>query len=289
MTIRTAFTTLSLLFSVSLAAAQAPNPSLLETYVIRGGLSSDETTGLGSVSVAHYELSVGGRFLAGPDGFGVTGVNYRTYQIDATGVVPVPKSLNEISVTLGWQRRFSPAWSMLTVLKPGLYGDFEEINGDSFNAPLLALANYSTRPDLTWTFGLNVSAIGENPVLPAIGVRWQFAPELTFNLAFPRTDVSWKVSEKLATSFGIRFEGGSYRVTENLGVPEAGVRRLANTYVGFTEIRVGVGVHYELNPGTKLEVEAGVMTDRKFDFYDRDYTLNGDAGTFFSISLNNLF
>lgn len=280
-----------LLFAASagLAAAQAPRPSLLETFVLRGGFSSDETIGTGSVSLAHYELAVGGRLATGSSGFALLGLNYRTYQIDATSTVPVPESLSEISVTLGLQRRLSATWSALAVLKPGLYGDFEQINGDSFNAPLLVLANYSTRPDLTWTFGLNVSAIGENPVLPAIGVRWQFAPEWTFNLAFPRTDVSWQVSKTLATSFGIRFEGGSYRVTDNLGVPEAGVRRLANTYVGFTEIRVGAGLRYYFNSAVKLELEAGVMTDRKFDYYDRDYTLNGDAGTFVSISLNNLF
>jgi hypothetical protein len=281
----------SLLFAASaaLAVAQAPRPSLLETFVLRGGFSSDEAVGSGSVSVAHYELAVGGRFAAGPSGFGLLGLNYRTYQIDATGSVPVPQSLNEISATLGLQRRLSPTWSVLAVLKPGLYGDFEQINGDSFNAPLLALANYSVRPGLTWTFGLNVSAIGENPVLPAIGVSWRFAPELTFNLAYPRTDVTWQVSQALATSIGIRFEGGSYRVTDTLGVPQAGVRRLANTYVGLTEIRVGAGLRYNFNRSLRLDVEAGVMTDRKFDYYDRDYTLNGDAGTFASVSLNNLF
>jgi hypothetical protein len=78
-------------------------------------------------------------------------------------------------------------------------------------------------------------------------------------------------------------------VTDTLGVPQAGVRRLANTYVGLTEIRVGAGLRYNFNRSLRLDVEAGVMTDRKFDYYDRDYTLNGDAGTFASVSLNNLF
>ena len=56
-----------------------------------------------------------------------------------------------------------------------------------------------------------------------------------------------------------------------------------------TEIRVGAGLRYNFNRSLRLDVEAGVMTDRKFDYYDRDYTLNGDAGTFASVSLNNLF
>lgn len=263
--------------------------SLVESYFVRGGFSSEETIGAGQAAVTHFEFGINGRFSAGNAGMGLAGVGYKTYQIDASGPLLLPESLHEAFVTIGLATRFSSTWSAIALLKPGFYGDFEEIGGDSFNAPLLVLTTYASRPNLVWTFGLNVNAVSENPVLPALGVRWGFAPDWTFNLAFPRTDVTYQANESLAYSLGIRFEGGNYRVTDNLGIPAAGVARLANTFVDFTEIRVGGGLSYAFSEAMKLQLEAGVMTDRKFDYFDRDYTYNGDAGTFVSVSFEGRF
>lgn len=275
--------------SAAIARAQAPAPSLLEAFTARAGYSTDEDVGAGSVAVSHVEFGVSGRFTAGSAGFGLAGLTFKSYQIDASGPLLLPESLQEASLTIGLQRRFSPAWSGVALLKPGFYGDFEEIDGDSFNAPLLLLANYSTDPDLVWTFGLNVNAFSDNPVLPALGARWRFAPDWTLNFGFPRTDVTYQANEALAWSVGIRFEGGNYRVTDNLGVPSPGVARLANTYLDYTEIRVGGAVSFAFSETMRLELEAGVMTDRKFDYYDRDFRYNGDAGAFVSLSLNGRF
>jgi hypothetical protein len=71
-------------------------------------------------------------------------------------------------------------------LRPGFYGDFEEIAGDSFNVPVLALAQYGPRRELVWMFGLSVNAFSDHPVMPVAGVRWQFAQAWTFNLGFPQ-------------------------------------------------------------------------------------------------------
>ncbi len=289
MSSRLCLTSLVFAATAALAGAQAPAVSLVESYSARAGYSSEEAIGAAEVAVSHFEFGLNGRFAAGNAGMGLAGLGYKTYQIDATGPLLVPESLNEAFVSVGLATRFSSTWAAIAVIKPGFYGDFEEIDGDSFNAPLLVLTTYTARPDLMWTFGLNVNAASENPVLPALGVRWGFAPDWTFNLAFPRTDVTYQASESLAYSLGIRFEGGNYRVTDNLGVPAAGVARLANTYVDFTEIRVGGGLSYAISESMKLQLEAGIMTDRKFDYFDRDYTYNGDAGAFFSISLDGRF
>ncbi len=278
---------LLLLFAASagIVCAQAPAPSLIESFAVRGGYSSDADVGTGSVAVSHFEVGVSGRFAGG---MGLSGLTFKSYQLDATGPLPLPESLQQASVTIGLQHRFSPAWSVLALLRPGFYGDFEKLDGDSFNAPLLILANYSAHPELVWTFGLNLNAVADYPVLPVAGVRWRFAPEWTLNLAFPRTDVTWQVNEALAYSLGVRIEGGTFRVTDSpLFAP--GAVRLDNTYLDFTEIRVGAGVSLALNETMKLELEAGFMADRKFDYYDRDYRLNSDAGGFVSLSLNGRF
>ncbi len=285
---RSLFTSLLFTTSAALVSAQAPAPSLVESYSTRVGYSSDADIGSASVAVSHFEAAINGRFAAGSAGMGLTGLNFKTYLIDATGLVPVPDSLQEASLTLGLQRKLSPTWSAMGVLKPGFYGDFEDLDGDSFNAPFLFMANYVAREELVWTFGLNVNLFSDNPVLPLVGVRWRFAPDWTLSVAFPRTAVSYQASKALTYSVGIRFEGGNYRITES-PLPTLGAARLNDTYLDFTEIRAGVGASLAVSETMKLELEAGVMTDRKFDYFDRDYTLNGDAGAFVSLSLNGRF
>ena len=83
--------------------------------------------------------------------------------------------------------------------------------------------------------------------------------------------------------------GGNYRITENLGVPAAGIRRLNNTYLDITEIRVGVGADYKVTEALNLEVDLGVTTLRRFDYPDRDYRLKGDNVGWLKISLNSRF
>ncbi|HEY0967540.1 MAG TPA: DUF6268 family outer membrane beta-barrel protein [Opitutaceae bacterium] len=288
MSSRSLFTSLLFTASAALVSAQAPAPALVESYSTRVGYSSDADIGGASVAVSHFEAAINGRFAAGSAGMGLTGLNFKTYLIDATGLVPVPDSLQEASLTLGLQRQLSPTWSAMAVLKPGFYGDFEDLDGDSFNAPFLFMANYATKEELVWTFGLNVNLFSENPVLPLVGVRWRFAPDWTLAVAFPRTAVSYQASKALTYSVGIRFEGGNYRITES-PLPTLGGARLNDTYLDFTEIRVGAGASLALTETMKLELEAGVMTDRKFDYFDRDFTLNGDAGAFVSLSLNGRF
>lgn len=272
------------------AAAQAPAPALLETYTLRTGFSgaSDFESGR-EADVTQFEFSTSGRLPVGSIGMGIVGLSYRTYQIDVDGIAAVPDSLNEVALTLGLQRRLAPDWSGFVQIRPGFYGDFETIDGDSFNVPLLAVAQYSARPGLIWSFGVTANAFSEIPVLPIAGVRWAFAPDWTFNLGFPRIDVTQKVNESFSWSVLLRIEGGNYRVTDSPPTPFPGPASLRNTYVDFTEIRTGVGLNYALTDTIRLDLEAGVMTDRKFDYYDRDYQLNGDPAGFVTLGITGRF
>jgi hypothetical protein len=172
--------------------------------------------------------------------------------------------------------------------RPGFYGDFTEM-GDSFNLPLLAMATYTRRKELVWTFGLNVNPMAENPVLPVAGVRWQFAPAWTFNLGFPQAGFIFQPNPKTIWRAGVSFQGGSFRISDNLGVPAPGVARLANTFLDYREVRVGLGADLTLPAGFILTLDAGVVTDRQFDYYDRDYRLNGDPAAYGSIALRAAF
>jgi hypothetical protein len=194
-----------------------------------------------------------------------------------------------VSVSLGLRGFLTREWAWGAFLRPGFYGDFQHLGGDSFNAPLFLTTFYAPRPGLTWIFGLGFNAFNQHPVLPAAGVRWKFAPEWELEVGFPRTGVTWRADPRLALRAGLSVVGGNYRITESLGVPAPGIARLANTYLDLTEVRAGAGLNYTFTGGLALDLGAGVTTLRRFEYPDRDYRLSGANVGWVSLALNRQF
>jgi hypothetical protein len=271
-------------------------PALLESVQASWSWSSEEDlqrgpARVGEVAVNRFELSLSGRTkLTEATALGY-GIGYAANRLDASANV-LPDKLTELSLNLGLIHRYSENWNLAAYLRPGFYGDSGDLNGDSFNAPLLLTAAYAPSRELVWMFGLNVNAFSDNTVLPILGVRWQFAPEWTFNLGFPRSGFTYRFSENLSLSAGVTFQGGSFRVGRDpratpLSLPAA--PGLANTYLDYREVRAGPALEYKLNENLRFTLDAGAVTDRKFDWFDRNYRLDGDGGAYLALSLRGSF
>lgn len=246
---------------------------------------------VGEVGVQRFNLSVSGRSTLNIDTAMIYGLAYATHRLDSSAAI-LPDELSELSLNLGLTRQFSPTWSAAAYLRPGFYGDFDELDGDSFNAPFLATLAYSPSRELTWLFGLNVNAFSDNPVLPVLGVRWQFAPDWTFNVGFPRSGFTWKYSDQLSLNAGVTFQGGSFRVGRDPRAPALippPAPRLADTHLDYREVRAGLSADYSLTDTLKISLEAGAVTDRKFDWFDRNYRLDGGTGAYFGLGLKGSF
>jgi len=268
---------------------------LLATVDFNSAYSSREDVArgpqtLGTLAIKQYSVSIAGTRAWDDKTTLVYGLAVQQFDLDQDGgALPLPEQLVELSLNLGVQHRFDAQWSAAFYLRPGFYGDFEESMGKSFNAPALLLANYAQSRELIWSFGLNANPFSDNPVLPIAGVRWRFAPEWTFSVGFPRSGFTWQATEGLALRAGAGFAGGSFRVTRNVGSPSAGLARIANTFVDFREVRVGLGLDYKLGDTVTLSADVGAVTDRKFDYFNKNYRLDGDAGTYVSLALKGSF
>lgn len=277
--------------------AQPPSaifrPALVESlaagYSFSGASDLSRDGPHGEVSVRHFEASASGRVPVGERTTLIYGVAIGINELDADAGLALPDRLGELSLNLGVQRRLSTRWSVSGFLRPGIYGDLENMDSDSFNAPVLVMASYAASRELVWLTGVAANPFSERIVMPVAGVRWVFAPSWTLNIGFPRVGVSWAVREGLSLHAGLGIQGGTYRITENLGVPAPGVARLANTYVQYREIRVGLGAEWALTKGFSLTAEAGAMLDRRFEYFDRNYTLNGEAAPYVTLKLDNRF
>lgn len=283
------------LFTLPLLAQPSATmrPNLLASVTSSVGYSSAEEVThagarVGDVSVTHFEFSVSGRHALDANRMFLYGLAYDTHELDNTSAL-LPERLAELSLNLGWQQTLTPQWSIAAFLRPGFYSDFEDFSSDSLNLPALLMANYAPSRELVWSFGLNANPFSDNPVLPILGVRWQFAPQWTFNVGFPRSGFTWQATEQVALRAGVGFQGGSFRLTQNLGTPAPGVGRLANTFVDYREVQVGLGADVKLSPTIAWAFDAGAVTDRKFDYFDRDYRLDSDLGFYASVSLKASF
>jgi len=268
-------------------------PALAEAYAFKyswsGAADVERGATVGEVTVHHTEASFSGTLPLAEATALAYGAAFSINQLEADRLLPLPDRLGELTLNLGVTHRFSQQWSGSAFVRPGFYSDLKDFSSDAFNVPLIAMANFVQSRDLVWIFGAGVNGFSDNVVMPIAGVRWKFAPEWTLNVGFPRLGVSWEADKRLSVFAGASVQGGSYRITENLGVPAAGVNRLANTYVSYREIRLGAGAKWAVTEKISVSVEAGMMTDRRFEYFDRDYTLNGEAAPYAAISLDGRF
>lgn len=244
----------------------------------------------GSVAVHHVDLNaLTKRTVSATDSF-TYGLSAALTQLDTTTGTFLPERLQAYAVHLSGSRRLNDRWIATLTLRPGLYGDLEEIDSKTFNVPLLVAASYAVSRDLVWLVGLRVDAYAEHPVLPLAGVRWRFAPDWSLNLTFPRAGVQWRVRDGLSLDASASVQGGTFRLTENLGTP-AGLTtgRLANTFLDYREIRAGIGAELSVTAHTSLRLDLGAFLDREFDYFDRGYTLDGGSGTFATIGVRSRF
>lgn len=284
--------TLSLLaISPALRAQDAAvtfRPTFVEStafaYSYSGKSAYKDNAAPGESSVQHFEASIGARAMLGKATIFHYGAAFALNDIDSDAGVPAPERLGELSLNLGLTQLISKKWRASVFTRPGYYGDLEHYTTPTINVPVMAMAMYSPSEKYTWLLGLSVNPFSEYIVMPVLTFRWAFAEKWTFNLGFPRLGLMWQATEKLELSLFGTAQGGGYRTTK---APNNTARTdLADTYVNYRELRMGVRAAYKIAQKTSLAVEGGWMANREFDYYDRDYKLKGKSAAYLTIALD---
>jgi hypothetical protein len=283
----------ALLATGALAATPtAASSRLLDSVSARVSMTAaaDLRRGAGEVEVQHYEFQAGGRTVTSGGGIFVHGISFGFTELDAPPAGLLPERLRQTALDLAWQQALGPEWRLMLSLRPGFYATGSSLDGEAFNAPLLALASYASSRELVWSFGLVANAFSDNPVLPVAGVRWQFAPDWTFNLGLPRTGVAWEISKTATLSLGATVQGGAYKVTRGpVGAVGALATQLRDTEFDYREARVGVGGDFKLNDVLSLSVDVGATVDQRFDYHERGIEQRGETAAFGAIAINARF
>jgi len=217
------------------------------------------------------------------------GFTWDRFDFGGTGGDPIPSTLQQTSLNVGFDVELSDKWIMRIEAAPGIYSDLEDISITDFNVPVIIGFSYIVDAKLQWVFGISADFRRDIPVLPGAGVRWQFADEWTLNLIFPKPRLEYQIDPSFMVYVGGEVKGGSYAYGKKEGT-RIGQPNLNNEIVEYMEARVGGGVEYKLNPAVGIHVEGGAVVFRRFSFEDDDLTVHtSEPAPYVSVGLKATF
>jgi hypothetical protein len=268
-----------------------PNSFALTDVSAAYSFSSDsdiERNGkLGSAEVSHYEFDASFSLPAPASWMFSSALSWKRDEFALTGAVPIPKELEEIGLTFRAMKDLAKeiglGGSAMALLGPSFASDSGKISSDSFSLMGMATLGKEVSPNFSWNVGVVGTTRGDMKVFPMLGLRWGFAPDWELKLGFPNTGVSYRLSEALSLNAGARFHGGTYYISKS---PAAGLGR---TYLEYQEMRFGVSAEYQIRKNLSVVLDGGVITDRTFDYYDRNIKLDGKSAGYGSFSLKFQF
>jgi hypothetical protein len=84
------------------------------------------------------------------------------------------------------------------------------------------------------------------------------------------------------------FRGVTFRAGPHFG-DATGHPELDNALIDYREIRVGPGISWNVRPFVEINLMAGYMEGRQFDFHNNGVVLNGSGSPFVSVAVHALF
>ena len=218
------------------------------------------------------------------------GLEWSRHELDLSGTNWLPTTLKSLAAPLGVARAFDDHWRLLVTATPRLAGADGDLSTARFDLPVLALASYTVNPDLTWSFGLRYGARSDVEVLPIAGVNWRFAPEWELRVGWPESGVSWRATEQLTLRAIATISGGDYRLADDpRAVSDRVGPSLADTWLEYREIRVGLAVEYAISRQLSVRADLGRVVDQRFEYIDRDVTLDGESPLYFGAAVIGRF
>jgi hypothetical protein len=199
------------------------------------------------------------------------GLGWGQTWLHSPSTVPLPDQLQAINLHFGNRWQFADAWSLITSVEPGIYHDGIDIEGKDINCPFYVGLQYRQNEKLNWMFGLRVNVWSSWPVIPGVGLRWQFADQWALNLMFPRPQLEYQLTEQITLSAGAEFRGGSFRVNDHFADANA-----AGQILDYRQINAGAGVNWKIASQVQMELFGGYSVYRHYEYDTRNIEVDVD-------------
>jgi hypothetical protein len=233
-----------------------------------------------------YSRRMSGTWLSktGSDGFGITDIETSTsfapiyfddvpallitpgfgvHLWNSPGALDLPAQVYDFYLDINWRSPITERFGLGFGVTPGIYGDFQQVNSDSFQVTGWCLGDFTLTPRLTLVGGVAVVRQLESRVLPVGGLIWTPNDATRFELVVPRMRVARRVSESMKGSLWTyvagQFGGGSWAITFDDG---------STTLLTYNDLRIMWGVEWLTASRLSGVAEIGYVFSRDITAFD---------------------
>jgi len=176
-------------------------------------------------------------------------------------------------------RRVNDRWMARFMLSGAFASDMNNTGSDAWQIRGGGFALYRPNERWNWAFGAMATGRSDIPVIPAVGVIWEPAPQLRVNLMMPSPRMSYLLAESNTRQHwgyvGGGLSGGTWAYERESG---------AGSQLSYREFRLVLG--WESMPprppgsfittGMRIHSEVGYVFGREFEFEDRVENIEPD-------------
>jgi Domain of unknown function (DUF6268) len=191
-------------------------------------------------------------------------------------LTPLPASVDALDAVIGGDIQLTSALLIRIEAHPGIYGSFNEVTGRDFNMPIRIGASYFKSDRLIYIVGVSVDVNSDWPVIPAVGLYWKVSDHWVIDGVAPRPQLQYILSDKITLFAGADLQTETFRVDNEFGTAR-GIPKLNHAILDFWEIRGGAGLTWAVTGKVKLDLEAGTVPYRQFDFNRADFNMSSSS------------
>ena len=204
------------------------------------------------------------------DGFRMTaGAGYRWNQLDFAGAgFPFGSTtldLHRVDIPLNIWKDIDRKWKLWARLQPGWYSDFQSVGSDDFILTSLVLFSYQWTETTKIAFGGFYSRdLGEERVLPAVGLIYEPDPHWSLSLTFPRFELAYAPDPNFVITGGAKLAGAGWNIDDPSG---AG----GDVDLNYEAIEVGIGIDKRIKGPWWAYLDAGMKVGQEIEIEGAPY------------------
>jgi hypothetical protein len=179
----------------------------------------------------------------------------------------LPGRLFKLAADVELGLRLSETVLLSVAVTPGIWSDFEDIDGQDFRIPARALIAYKVNDSLYVSGGVIYTDNFYKNILPTFGVIWDYSDRIRLELVAPRARAVYRVHEEL--HFYVGFEGGGDTYTIRIAGD-------ADKFQ-YRDLRGFVGAEIATWDRASILVETGYVFYRRFRLEDHESRNLDDA------------
>lgn len=199
-------------------------------------------------------------------------ISYANINIDYSEELGIPTELeqfNSFSYSIGASIPLKNDWRLTGIFSPTLASNFEgdvQLNDLQF----LGIFFFGKAINKSKNLYLNIGAMYSNTLgsptpLPYLSLTWKPNKQMTYELGFPNTGLTYKVNEKLSLGSKLFIAGDNLRLGDNL-VYQNESTPIDN--IRLTNFGWGLEAQKKFGKHIKIKLTGGHTFSRKFEFND---------------------